>query len=214
MQNHCFRRVGSSWRSFEATHISSLGWRRLFPDRRRLITWHSVSTVMLDSDICGFIPAFLVSCDPVKLVPVGPLTSLSPGEILPDFPDRTHCKAADLHLFPHLSRFATVNDAIARIPRGFPLHNPNQMQRRNEPPYPADLPLRNCVTTQGSMNCHPSGKRKFTPRELACLQGFPLEHQFGHMRTRKQIGNAVPPIVAKVFFEQVKRALRKADGLA
>lgn len=142
------------------------------------------------------------------------LTSLSPGEILPDFPDRTHCKATDLHLLPHLSRFTTVNDAIARIPRGFPLHNPDQMQRHNKPPYPADLPLRNCITTQGSMNYHPSGKRNFTPRELACLQGFPLEHQFGHMRTRKQIGNAVPPIVAKVFFEQIKRALRKADGLA
>ena len=29
----------------------------------------------------------------------------------------------------------------------------------------------------------------------------------------KQIGNAVPPIVAKVFFEQVIRTLRLADGV-
>ena len=146
------------------------------------------------------------------VVPV-PLSSLSPGENLPSFPNRTHCKAADLHHFPHLSRYATVNDAISRIPQGFPLHNPDQMARCNRKPYSGDLPLRNCVTTQGSMDPHPSGERNFTLCELACLQGFPLEHQFGPLRTRKQIGNAVPPLVAKVFFEQIKRALHKADGL-
>ena len=138
---------------------------------------------------------------------------LSPGESLPEFPSPTHCKAADVHHFPYLSRYATVNDAIGRIPKGFSLHNPEQMARLDKTPYSGDLPLRNCVTTQGSMNCHPSGKRNFTLRELACLQGFPFEHQFGPVRTKRQIGNAVPPIVAKVFFEQVKMALRKADGL-
>ena len=70
----------------------------------------------------------------------------------------------------------------------------------------------NTITCGGNDNCHPSGTRYFTVRELACLQGFPLEHRFGK-RERRQIGNAVPPVMAKVFFEQVIRALRAADGL-
>lgn len=142
------------------------------------------------------------------------LLDLSPGEVLPEFPKATHCKAADLHRFPHMSRFTTVGDVIGRIPRGFSLHNPEQLPRRSDAPYPSNLPLRNTITCNGGPNCHPSGKRLFTLRELACLQGFPLEHQFGPTRTRMQIGNAVPPVVAKVFFEQVKKALLKADGLA
>lgn len=63
---------------------------------------------------------------------------------------------------------------------------------------------------------HPSGRRHFTIREFACLQGFPLEQRFisaGVTVGRRQIGNAVPPIVAKVVLEGVKRALMKADGV-
>lgn len=85
--------------------------------------------------------------------------------------------------------------------------------RRDELPYDSSLPLKNTITTQGVMCYHPLGKRNFTTRELACLQGFPLEHKFGPKGTRKQIGNAVPPIVAKVFYEHIKQALQKADGL-
>lgn len=130
----------------------------------------------------------------------------SPGEVLPEFPKATHCKAADLHRFPSMSRFTSVNDAIAEIPEGLPLHNPEQMATRNDVPYDGNLPLRNTICCGGGPISHPSGKRAFTHRELACLQGFPLEHQFGPARARKQIGNAYPPIVAKVFFEAVIQA--------
>lgn len=112
-----------------------------------------------------------------------------------------------------MSRFTTVHDAIADIPEGFPLHNPDQMVTRNDAPYSGDLPLRYTICCGGGPICHPSGKRGFTHRELACLQVFPLEHQFGPSRARKQIGNAYPPIVAKVFFEAIIRALLEADGL-
>ena len=86
------------------------------------------------------------------------------------------------------------------------------MTRLRRSRYSGSLPLKNTITCSGSINYHPSGKRRFTLRELACLQGFPLEHRFGR-GARKQIGNALPPIVAKVFFEQVVRALRLADGV-
>ncbi len=138
---------------------------------------------------------------------------LSPGEPLPDWPEPTHCAAADLPRTPHLLPFSSVNDAIGNIPPGFPLHNPDQVMRRDAIPYDGDLPLRNTITTQGIMSYHPSGKRNFTTRELACLQGVPFEHQFGPSGTRKQIGNMVPPIVAKLFFEHIKHALLKEDGL-
>ncbi len=33
------------------------------------------------------------------------------------------------------------------------------------------------------------------------------------MNTKKQIGNAVPPSIAKVLFGHIRRALEKADGV-
>ena len=60
---------------------------------------------------------------------------------------------------------------------------------------------------------HPSGQRDLTLREFACLQGFPLEHIFTEKGVKRQIGNAVPPIVGKLLMEAVKEALLEADGL-
>jgi len=45
------------------------------------------------------------------------------------------------------------------------------------------------------------------------LQGFPPTHVFKGSYIRKQIGNAVPPSVAKVLFESIKRDLNRADGI-
>jgi len=87
------------------------------------------------------------------------------------------------------------------------------MVARNDAPYSEHIPLRNTICCGDGPKCHPSGKRGFTNREFACLQSFPLEHQFGPTRARIQIGNAFPPIVAKVFFEAIIKALLEADGL-
>lgn len=61
---------------------------------------------------------------------------------------------------------------------------------------------------------HPSGTRDLTDREFACLQGFPLEHSFGKTGVKKQIGNAVPPVVARVILGEVAEGLRRVDGLS
>lgn len=60
---------------------------------------------------------------------------------------------------------------------------------------------------------HYNGQRDFTPRELATLQGFPLHHEFVGSRTdvKKQIGNAFPASVAKVFFENIRKFLERQD---
>ncbi|KAI9880748.1 MAG: hypothetical protein M1830_000637 [Pleopsidium flavum] len=136
-----------------------------------------------------------------------------PGECLPPFPEPTHGAVSNPFARSGLAPLVTVKDVISTIPRGFPNHDPEAARPRSEPPYPADEPLRSCITTSGGGNIHPSGKRDLTHREFACLQGFPLEHKFGPVRVKKQIGNAVPPSIAKVLFEEIKKALLKADGL-
>lgn len=106
-----------------------------------------------------------------------------------------------------------MNEAIASIPFDPLLHDPRNMPRRNEVPYDGKFPLKSTITCHSGASYHPSGTRSFTLREIACLQGFPLEHRFGKVGVREQIGNAFPPVVAKVFFESIIQALRKADGL-
>ena len=142
------------------------------------------------------------------------LISYSPGEELPEFPPRTHCTTTDLSQFPHLQPYTTVNSAIIRIPNGFSLHNPDQLPRIDKSPYDGNVPLRRTICCAGNQDYHPSGLRNFTLREFACLQGFPLEHEFGPTRIRKQIGNAVPPNVAKILFDHIRRHLLRVDGLA
>ena len=69
-----------------------------------------------------------------------------------------------------------------------------------------------CITTSGTTRVHPSGKRDFTLRELACAQSLPLGHKFGETGIKKQIGNMVPPIMATPVLEEVQKALLKVDG--
>ena len=135
------------------------------------------------------------------------LTFYSPGEVLPEFPRPTHSNDP-----ARGSPLVTVQDAIGHIPPGFPNHDVGLASPRRLPPYPATQPLRRCITTSGGDNYHPSGTRDFTVREYACLQAFPLQHRFGRTGVKKQIGNAVPPVVAMTMLKTVKEALIKADG--
>lgn len=70
---------------------------------------------------------------------------------------------------------------------------------------------RTITCSGGERNYHPSGRRGFTNREFACLQTFPLEHLFGPKEVRKQIGNAVPPVLAKAIYREIIKSLRKTD---
>lgn len=54
--------------------------------------------------------------------------------------------------------------------------------------------------------------RAFTGREVACLQTFPMDFQFSDVNVRKQIGNAVPPALAKAMYEQIITSLRETDA--
>ena len=69
-----------------------------------------------------------------------------------------------------------------------------------------------CITCSGGQNSsHPSGERSLTHAELAALQGFPAHHTFHGTARRKQIGNAVPPMVHQKLLNWLVEKLKKAD---
>ncbi|MHA2288928.1 MAG: DNA cytosine methyltransferase, partial [Promethearchaeota archaeon] len=75
---------------------------------------------------------------------------------------------------------------------------------------PADTITGNCgcVSAPGRF-IHPTQNRAISVREAARLQSFPDNYRFfGSMRDRyKQIGNAVPPLLAKAIAEAIKKVL-------
>jgi DNA (cytosine-5)-methyltransferase 1 len=60
---------------------------------------------------------------------------------------------------------------------------------------------------------HPEENRSITPREAARLQGFPDEFRFlgNRMDVRTQIGNAVPPPLARAAGQAIMRLLDKSS---
>lgn len=109
--------------------------------------------------------------------------------------------------------FVTVKQAIGNLPRNVANHNPELANRVNEIPWNPDRPFNKTVMTSNSSFYHWSGKRRFTNRELAGIQGFPTWYTFSGSRSavEKLIGNAVPPQYFKLVFEQCIGVLRKLD---
>ncbi|KAJ5484896.1 hypothetical protein N7539_004884 [Penicillium diatomitis] len=138
------------------------------------------------------------------------LLAAGPGETLPPFPAITHdlpgsgCKAV-----------LTIQDAISNIPDDTPNHDVQGLLRKwaleHYEPYDARIPAKTLTCSGGEANYHPSGKRKFTEREVACLQTFPLDFKFSQIGVRKQIGNAVPPALARVLYQEIIASLRATD---
>lgn len=66
-----------------------------------------------------------------------------------------------------------------------------------------------CVTPACGRFLHPRAKRPISLREAACLQTFPVRYAFmgGTMSMQAQIGNAVPPRLAKAIALIVASAL-------
>jgi len=100
------------------------------------------------------------------------------------------------------------------MPRNLPDNIPQSWPReKNLRPWDANHILPRAMTCSGGQNYHPSGTRNFTLAEYAALQGFPPNHVFRGNAIKKQIGNAVPPVIAKVLFESIRRELDEADGV-
>ncbi|OIW31176.1 S-adenosyl-L-methionine-dependent methyltransferase [Coniochaeta ligniaria NRRL 30616] len=134
---------------------------------------------------------------------------VAPGEQLPDFPEDTH---GDGYPRP----FAKVRDAVPDMETNHRLqHDLDNVFKRRGPRWnPAGL-LPYTITCGGGGNVHWSGRRAFTVREYAWLQGFPTSHSFEGTRAEcvKQIGNAVPPNMGKRLFRHLTNWLKIQDGV-
>lgn len=155
------------------------------------------------------------------------------GERLPPFPRATHARdpAPGSGARPH----ATVIEALRRIPpAGATLHadrkryhyqgrggGPGQRRRgrrrrrrrrRQRPPWDPRAPLARCITTHGGYgNYHYAGRRDFTPRELATMNGFPARYEFHPAQAKRQIGNAFPPCAVRLLYGHLRRWLEDED---
>ncbi|KAM3496415.1 hypothetical protein MY3957_000255 [Beauveria namnaoensis] len=136
----------------------------------------------------------------------------APGEQSPPFPAPTHSEFGGNGTKP----FNTVASTLARVRMGDNLHNPEDVQtfHPRRPSWDANT-LGRTITTGGANSYHPSGRRDFTLRELACLQGFPKSHRFVGTLTkiRRQIGNAFPPNTVYVLYKHLHDWLLKVDNI-
>lgn len=130
----------------------------------------------------------------------------APGEQLPPWPLPTH----------GIGRKPLVTEAMAigRLPRNVTLHDVQNARRVFGEARVPNVPLSRTIVCSGAQGLiHYGGERDYTLREFATLQGFPLNHEFVGTRTdiKKQIGNAYPASVAKVFFESIRKFLEQQD---
>ena len=110
-----------------------------------------------------------------------------------------------------------MKDAIDRILLGWSDHDiPKNFDTRRDTRDENEL-LSEIVTTKRYKNIHPDGWRFFSLRELACLQGFLLEHRFFrtgiNQNIMTQTGNAFPTTVSAVFYAEIQQQLLHRDGL-
>lgn len=142
------------------------------------------------------------------------MIAAAPGERLPPFPESTHAQVSDIQR--GVRKYATIHDEISRVKVGDDLHNLHQIKKFSPPKAPYDPNrLAGTITTSGTTSYHPSGKRAFTLREYACLQGFPKFHRFKGTSTaiKRQIGNAFPPNTVEMLYRHLQEWLLEQDNI-
>ncbi|KAL8871802.1 MAG: hypothetical protein Q9174_002440 [Haloplaca sp. 1 TL-2023] len=132
-----------------------------------------------------------------------------PGQALPPFPKPTHSSSP---MVTGLLPWTTINKALSSVTPYAANHDLEKCKPRTQLPKCGDT-IAKTVTCNGGGQVHPNGKRDLTIREFAALQGFPAKHIFGNVGAKKQIGNAVPPVVGRKVLESVVRFLEKEDGV-
>ncbi|KAI6082527.1 S-adenosyl-L-methionine-dependent methyltransferase [Hypoxylon rubiginosum] len=135
-----------------------------------------------------------------------------PGEELPPYPVATHSR--DPIPGDGTKPYRTVWTMLKRIRTdgADDLHEPHNMARVQKLPWDPRKPLPRTITCGGGQgNYHYNGKRGFTLREFATLQGFPANYRFQKPEQKRQIGNAFPPLVVKTLYKNLRRWLEQKD---
>ena len=132
-----------------------------------------------------------------------------------DYPLPTHSKEATIYT----QKWVGAGEALSGLPDpDKPNSLPNHVYSKyklnfngyiGHRPIAPDLPAPT-VTARGDdrggvvILPHPNGLRRMTCRELATIQSFPLQYMFygGISSVYRQIGNAVPPLLAKALAGQ------------
>ncbi len=101
-----------------------------------------------------------------------------------------------------------MQERLAAVPEGKSLYK-NYSDAWKKSPW--DKPSSTVKENHGGTNIHPKLPRVLTPRELAALQSFPDDFIFKGSKKWQlvQIGNAVPPLMAKAIGLSVKKMLDK-----
>ena len=117
-----------------------------------------------------------------------------------------------------------VQDRIKHVPQGGNWQDvpedlwPNNRKNRHSSAYKRlDPKSQSCTIDTGNAHSnyfHPIYNRIPTIRESARLQSFPDSFEFQGTRGSKyrQVGNAVPPLLAKAIAEEIKRILNNEDN--
>lgn len=145
-----------------------------------------------------------------------------PGGTLPPFPEATHGPMGPYEGRPYTTIEEALAPLVAAPPGTYSHHHPEEVEAKNRTnqhkhyPYPSNRPLRNCITTGGSIDWHPNGRRPFTAREYSLLQGFPINYKFppyvSSTKVTEQIGNACPPSGCVKFYTSAIEALAHEDA--
>jgi DNA (cytosine-5)-methyltransferase 1 len=115
-----------------------------------------------------------------------------------------------------------VWDTHGAVKRGNPNEKSTIKFSQNNQRLFGDKPAPTIAASFQSNFIHPHLNRNFTAREGARMQSFPDDFVFEGMRTKmswevglsqyQQIGNAVPPLLAKAVAEKIKDVLQNGNS--
>ena len=135
-----------------------------------------------------------------------------------NYPLPTHSKDGDNGLL----KWVSVSEALKELPNP---DEPNELPNHEYSKYKLNIngyighrlldpdKPSPTITARGDnrggvvIHPHPNGKRRMSCREVATVQSFPLNYKFHGARSSvyRQIGNAVPPVLAKCIAEEFNK---------
>lgn len=111
--------------------------------------------------------------------------------------------------FKHIKAGCNISDSLESLPKHLQISK--FYSRGNTMRLHFDNLAPTLVPGHSNFPLHPKEHRSITIREAATITGFPLSYKFfgSHSKRCEQVGNAVPPPLAKALAKSVKEFLDK-----